>query len=127
MILARTTPPAVPKPKATMPISMMAMVWRLRKVRPVAVAPTDTPRKMVTMLMSSFCTVLLRRSTAPHSLKRLPSIKQAIRGAAEGTSRATKMATMMGKMIFSVLETCRRGFITIFRSASEVRRRMMGG
>ena len=108
-------------------MTMMAMVWRLRKVRPVAVQPTETPRKMVTMLMSSFCTVLLRRSTTPHSLKRLPSIRQAIRGAAEGTSSATKIATMMGKMIFSRLETSRRGFMTIFRSASVVKRRIMGG
>ena len=39
---------------STTPMSMILMVWRDRKVVPVAVAPTLTPRKMVTMLMSSF-------------------------------------------------------------------------
>ena len=54
MNLASRTPPAVPKLKATTPMTMILMVWRDRKVVPVAVAPTLTPRKMVTMLMSSF-------------------------------------------------------------------------
>ena len=108
-------------------MTMILMVWRDRKVAPVAVAPTDTPRKMVTMLMSSFCTVLLSRSVTPHSLNRLPSIRQAMRGPAEGTSRATKIVTTMGKMIFSFLDTCRRGFMTICRSFSVVSSFMIGG
>ena len=54
MNLASRTPPAVPKLKATTPMAMILMVWRDRKVVPVAVAPTLTPRKMVTILMSSF-------------------------------------------------------------------------
>ncbi|SCJ53256.1 Uncharacterised protein [uncultured Blautia sp.] len=127
MNLASSTPPAVPKLKATMPMAMMARVRGLRKVFPVAVAPTETPRKMVTMLMSSFCTVLLSRSVTPHSRNRLPSIKQAISGAAEGTSRATNTVTTMGNTIFSFLETSRRGFITILRSSSVVSSFIMGG
>ena len=127
MNLASRTPPAVPKLKATTPMSMILMVWRDRKVVPVAVAPTLTPRKMVTILMSSFCTVLLSRSVTPHSLKRLPSMRQAMRGAAEGTSRATKMVTTMGNTIFSFLLTSRRGFMTIWRSFSVVSSFMMGG
>ena len=95
MNLASSTPPAVPKLNATTPIIMILMVWKDRNVVPVAVQPTLTPRKMVTMLISSFCTVLLSRSVTPHSLKRLPSIRQAMRGAAEGTSSATKMVTTM--------------------------------
>ena len=79
------------------------------------------------MLISSFWTVLLSRSVTPHSLNRLPSIRQAISGAAEGTSRATKMVTTMGKTIFSVLETSRRGFMTIWRSFFVVSSFMMGG
>ncbi len=106
---------------------MMASVLGAQAVAPVAVAPTDTPRKTVTMFISSFCTVLLSRSVTPHSLNRLPSIRHAISGAAEGTSRATKMVTTMGKMIFSVLETWRRGFMTILRSFSVVSSFMMGG
>ena len=94
---------------------------------PVAVAPTLTPRKMVTMFISSFCMVLLRRSSTPHSLARLPSIRQAISGAAEGTSSATNTVTTMGKKIFSRLLTSRRGFMTIWRSSLVVSAFMMGG
>ena len=127
MNLASSTPPAVPKPKATMPMPRIISVLGLRNVAPVAVAPTLTPRKMVTMFISSFCMVLLRRSVTPHSLARLPNIRQAISGAAEGTSSATKMVTTMGKMIFSFLLTSRRGFMTIWRSCSVVRAFMIGG
>lgn len=127
MNLASSTPPAVPKLNATTPIIMILMVWKDRNVVPVAVQPTLTPRKMVTMLISSFCTVLLSRSVTPHSLKRLPSIRQAMSGAAEGTSSATKTVTTMGKTIFSRLLTSRRGFMTIWRSFSVVSSFMMGG
>ena len=54
-------------------------------------------------------------------------MSDAISGAAEGTSRATKAVTAIGKIIFSVFETSRRGFITIARSFFEVSARMMGG
>ena len=127
MNLASSTPPAVPKPKATTPIPMIARVLGLRKVAAVAVAPTEMPRKIVTMFISSFCMVLLRRSSTPHSLARLPSIRQAIRGAAEGTSSATNTVTTTGKKIFSFLLTWRRGFMTICRSFSVVRAFMIGG
>jgi len=127
MNLASRTPPAVPKPKATTPMPMIARVLGLRKVAPVAVAPTLIPRKMVTMFISSFCMVLLRRSSTPHSLARLPSIRQAISGAAEGTSRATNTVTTMGKKIFSFLLTSRRGFMTIWRSSLVVSAFIMGG
>ncbi len=43
MNLARSTPPAVPKLKATIPMARMAKVRVLRKVSAVAVAPTETP------------------------------------------------------------------------------------
>ena len=127
MNLASSTPPAVPKPKATTPMPIMARVLGLRKVVPVAVAPTLMPRKMVTMFISSFCMVLLSRSSTPHSLARLPNIRQAISGAAEGTSRATNTVTTTGNRIFSRLLTSRRGFMTICRSFSVVRAFMMGG
>ena len=106
---------------------MMARVRTLRKVAAVAVAPTEMPRKMVTMFISSFCMALLRRSSTPHSLARLPSIRQAMSGAAEGTNSATKTVTTTGKKIFSFLLTSRRGFITICRSFSVVSAFMIGG
>ena len=62
---------------------------------------------MVTMFISAFCAVSLRRSVAPVSLNRLPSIRQPIRGAVSGSSSATKITTTMGKMIFSALDTVR--------------------
>ena len=75
-------------PNATTPIAMISMVVRsVRKVVAVAVAPTVMPRKMVTMFISSFCAVLVRRSATPDSLKRLPSIRQPISGAAEGNKQ----------------------------------------
>ena len=54
MSLASSTPPAVPKPKASTPTTMMPSVLDDRKVEAVAVAPTVVPRKMVTMFISSF-------------------------------------------------------------------------
>ncbi len=81
---------------------MIMSVSSCRKVEPVAVAPTVTPRKIVTMFISSFCAVLDRRSTTPDSRNRLPSISIPTSGAAEGTSSDTKMVTTIGKMIFSV-------------------------
>ena len=81
---------------------MMISVLGDRKVLAVAVQPTEMPRKMVTMFISSFWAVLLSRSTTPVSLNSTPSIRQATSGAAEGTSRETKMVMTRGKMIFSV-------------------------
>ena len=49
MNLAKSTPPALPIPKAMIPIERMRIVSRLRNVAPVAVAPTDKPRKITTM------------------------------------------------------------------------------
>ena len=125
--MASSTPPAVPPLKAMTPNSRMDKVSILRKASAVAVAPTLMPRKMVTMLISSFWAVLLRRSTTPHSRNRLPSISRPIKGAAEGRSRETKMVTTMGNTIFSAWETGRSCFMTMQRSSLVVRARMMGG
>ena len=117
----------MPSANATTPMTRILSVCQLRKASAVAVAPTEMPRKTVTMFISSFCTVLLRRSTTPHSRMRLPSIRLPISGAAEGSSRETKIVTMMGKMIFSVLLTSRSCFISIWRSFLVVSSFMMGG
>ena len=86
---------------------MILRVCGCRKVSAFAVAPTVTPRKMVTMFISSFCAVLERRSVTPDSLNRLPSISAPISGAALGNIRETSTVTTIGKTIFSVLETVR--------------------
>ncbi len=105
----------------------MPSVRKLRKASAVAVAPTVIPRKITTMFISSFCTVLLRRSTTPHSFIRLPSIRQPTSGAALGSSREMMTAIRMGKRIFSVFDTVRSCDMRIERSFFEVSIRMMGG
>ena len=120
-------PPAVEMPKATTPRTTIFRVLAVRKVEPTMVAPTAGDSRMVTMFISAFCAVSLRRSVAPVSLNRLPSIRQPIRGAVSGSSSATKITTTMGKMIFSALDTVRVCTILILRSSAEVSRFMMGG
>ena len=79
------------------------------------------------MFINSFWTVLLKRSTTPHSFIRLPSMRLPIRGAAEGRSSEMMIVSTIGKRIFSVLDTGRSCFITILRSSFVVRAFMMGG
>ena len=98
-----------------------------RKVAASAVAPTETPRKMVRMLQSSFCAVLERRSVTPQTLNRLPSIRKPTSGAASGTSRTTNSVTTIGKTTFSTLETGRRFAMTTERSFLVVSSFMKGG
>ena len=93
----------------------------------MAVAPTDTPRNMVTIFISSFCAVLESLSVTPHSLSRLPNISMPISGAAEGTSRDTNIVTTMGNIIFSVLETGLSCSMDIWRSFFVVSAFIIGG
>ena len=125
--MAISTPEAEPIPKATMPTQRMPSVCRFMNEEAVAVAPTVRPRQMTTMLFSSFCAALLKRSTTPLSFIRLPSIRHPIRVPAEGTIKETIIATMMGKRIFSFFDTVRSCFMRIMRSFLVVSARMMGG
>ena len=127
MNLASSTPPAVPRQKAMTPSTRMPSVRKFRNASAVAVAPTVRPRKITTMFISSFCTVLLRRSTTPHSFIRLPSIRQPTSGIALGSSRAMTTEMMIGKRIRSVFDTGRSVRIRIARSCLLVSSRMMGG
>ena len=88
IIFAKITPDAEPNENATIPNVRMPRVFQLRKASAVAVAPTEIPRKMVTMFINSFCTVFDKRSVTPHSFIKLPNIKQPISGAAEGKRMA---------------------------------------
>ena len=91
-------------------------VDKVRNVEPTAVAPTEMPRNNVTMFISAFCAVSLKRSVTPHSRKRLPNIKLPRRGATEGKSNDTTIVTRIGKMIFSLLLTLRVDCMTVIRS-----------
>ena len=56
---------------------------------------------------TTFCAVSDSLSVTPHSLRRLPNIKQPRSGATLGSRIQVMMVTAMGKMIFSALETVR--------------------
>ncbi len=93
----------------------------------MAVAPTVTPRKIVTMLISSFCAVFDILSTTPDSLKRFPSISIPMSGATDGSSRIVIIDTTIGNRIRSSFETSRSWLISVSRSFFVVSARMMGG
>ena len=103
------------------------MVSFLRKVAPTAVAPTEMPRKSVTMFINAFWAVSERRSVTPVSFRRFPNIRQPSSPATEGSSITVNTVTMMGKMIFSVLETSLSCPILIARSFLGTMRRISGG
>jgi hypothetical protein len=109
------------------------MVLRFRKCTASMVAPTDRPRKMVTMSMSDVPAVFFRRSVTPDSRSRsdsrsrLPNISMPMRGAQEGTAREAPRPVMMGKRITAVRETCLAWGMSMARSLRVVSIRMMGG
>ena len=103
------------------------MVSHLRKVSAVIEAPTETPRKIVTMLSSASSEVFKSLSTTPHSRKRFPSMSIPMRGAAEGRRRPVSSVVMMGKRMrtgFSISFSC---IISRERSSLFVSAFMMGG
>ena len=127
MILAVNSPPMVEMMKAAKPQKMIRMVSSRRKLAAEAVAPTEIPRKMVTMFMSSFWAVLERRSVTPQTLSRLPNMRQPTSPRASGTIRPTTKVTTMGKSTFSSWETGRRAVILMVRSFLVVSIFMKGG
>ena len=127
MIFAVRSPPTVEIENATSPSAIIARVCGCRKFSALAVAPTDTPRKIVTMFISSFCAVLERRSVTPQTFKRFPNIKNPISGAASGRIIETTIVTSTGKISFSTCDTGRSAVMTISRSFFEVSKRMNGG
>ncbi len=127
MSFPNNNPPTVLKLNAKRPRPMIISVSSLRKVSAFAVAPTVTPRNIVTILINAFWAVSLSLSTTPDSLKRLPSMSIPIRGATEGRSSTHRMVTTMGKRIFSNLETSLSCSILVSLSFLVVRSLMRGG
>ena len=105
MIFARKRPAAVEKPKATTPMAIIMRVWGLRKMSADMVRPTEVPRKMVTMFISSLEEVFTKRSTTPASLKMLPSMSMMIRAEASGTTRMQTIITITANTMRSALLT----------------------
>ena len=125
--LPSSVPAAVPTTKAARPRPMIMMVLIVRNSSADILEPTATPRKIVTMLISSFWAVLDRRSTTPASRKRFPSISMPINGLAAGTSSAEAMVVRTGKRIFTRRLTGLTSLITTIRSFFVVRARITGG
>ena len=125
--LPMRSPQIVARTKPARPRTTMSKVFVVRKVVPTAVAPTEMPRNNVTMFISAFCAVSLKRSVTPHSRKRLPNIRLPRSGATDGKSKDTTMVTRMGKIIFSFLLTLRVACITVIRSFLVVSNFINGG
>ena len=83
---------AVPMAKATIPNIKIPSVLRSRNLSALSFEPTDKPRKIVTILISAFCAVSLKRSTTPLSFIRLPKQNIPNRGAALGRNNATRIS-----------------------------------
>jgi hypothetical protein len=103
--LAINTPAAVPTPNATAPKARIPRVSAVKNSSEDSFEPTAKPKKIVTMLINSFCAVLLKRSTTPDSFIKLPKQNIPTNGVAVGKKRIVKNKTASGKMIFSRLVT----------------------
>ena len=68
------------------------------------VAPTDSPNKIITIFIKSFCAVLANLSTTPLSLNKFPNIIIDIKGEAAGTKTLTIINVAKGKIIFVLLD-----------------------
>ena len=106
-------PPIVEKQNAISPSTTIPIVCADKKLSATAVAPTVTPRNIVTMFISSFCAVLQSLSHTPDSLNRLPSIRQPTSETASGMMSPTTIVTIIGKRIFAVFDTGRSWSITV--------------
>ena len=125
--LAISTPQAVPMAKATMPSPRMPRVSTARKRSAISLEPTDSPRKMVTMLIRAFCAVSESRSTTPHSRIRLPKQNIPSSGAASGRNNTTRISSASGNTIFSSFDTGRSWVMAMLRSFWVVNAFMIGG
>ncbi len=117
MPFASRMPPAVLATNATAPSSRMNSVSGRRKLAPSIVAPTTSPSRIVTMLISGPDAVLASRSVTPDSRSRLPNISRPISGAAGGTASDTSTVITIGNRITAVLDTVRSSGTGISRSA----------
>ena len=89
--------------------------------------PIANPKKMVTMFIKEFCTVLLNLSTTPDSLIKLPKQNMPNKGAEAGRIKATISTKSKGKKILSKLLTYISCIISIDLSSLVVNSFMIGG
>ena len=93
----------------------------------IAVAPTEIPRNIVTIFISSFCAVFEILSVTPETVSRLPAIRKPISGAASGRISETTRVTTIGNATSSSFDTGRSDSILMARSFFVVRSLMNGG
>ncbi len=103
------------------------MVLGFIKASAVAVAPTESPRNIVTIFTRAFCAVSESLPTTPDSLNKLPSINIPINGNKDGNNKVTIIVTTIGNTIFSICLTCLSCPIFILRSSLVVRAFIIGG
>ena len=125
--MAIITPDAVPIENATAPSAKIPKVSTFKKASALSFEPTPKPKKIVVMLINSFCAVELKRSTTPDSRIKLPKQNIPTKGVAEGKKKIVMASTPTGKIIFSILVTGRNCFISILRSSSVVNAFIIGG
>jgi oxaloacetate decarboxylase beta subunit len=93
--------------KANAPSTKIPIVSTVKNLSAASFEPTARPKKIVVMLMISFCALLLKRSTTPHSNVKLPKQNMPTRGVAAGKNKIVRLNTISGKIIFSVFDTAR--------------------
>ena len=120
-------PPIVQITKSISPKVKMSIGLAVRNFSACMVAPTEMPRKMVTIFISEPCAEPASLSTTPLSRIKFPSINIPIKGVTAGIRMAVMAVTMSGKKIFSRLDTGLNCFMMIFRSCGLVNRLIMGG
>ena len=124
---ANKTPPAVLKQNATRPNARIASVSPFRNFSPSIVAPTMSPRKIVTMLIRGPLAVLLSRCVTPDSRIRLPNISMPISGPLAGMNSTVITQVAIGKTMTAPFETSFACGMSISRSLWVVNSLMIGG
>ena len=89
------------------PMPMIMRVERLMNLSPVMVAEMVKPRRMVTMLASSFWADWERRSVTPLTRSRLPNMRKPSRATEAGAMIPASRVTAMGKTMRSRRGTSR--------------------
>jgi len=124
---ANVIPPAVLKINATAPSPNITKVSEVRNLDPSIVAPTATPKKIVTISIIAPPAVFFNLSVTPLSLIKFPNISIPIKGALDGTANEAIAPVSIGNIITAFLETGLASSISIFLSFLLVSSLKIGG
>lgn len=101
---AKRTPPAVSKMNATRPSPIIISVSFVRKYSACIFVAIVMPKNSVIRFARIFCAVSESESKTPHSLIKLPNIKNPISATLRGETIPVIMVITIGKRIFVRLE-----------------------